>query len=100
MSEVNDQPTNEAPTAEEIILDMPYWSRPEFHQALQSVPFKQQDGGGNTIANVHDHFFKVVQGQLVMARVPENLGIPEAWEPVPDDHQWRDKAVSLLGLNI
>lgn len=84
------------PTPEEIVYEH-YWQDPAFHVALQSVPFKQEDVNGNTIANIHDHYFKRVQGQLVMARVPENLGIPEAWEPVPDDHFWRDKANSMLG---
>ncbi len=79
--------------------EMPYWSKPAFHAALQSVPFKQQDASGNLIVNVNDYFFKVVQGQLVMARVPENLGLPEAWEPVPDDNFHRSKALSMLGLN-
>lgn len=75
---------------------MPYWNTPEFHAKLEEVPFVQEVNG-QKVVNVVDSFFRREQGQLVMARVPEDLSMPTEWEAVPDSHPWRAKAISMLG---
>lgn len=77
-----------------------YWNQTAFHQALQSVPFKQRDAAGALVVNVHDHFFKLDAGELVMARVPESLEIPRQWQQVPSNHLLRAKAMSMLGSGV
>jgi hypothetical protein len=79
------------------VVDLDYWVPTAFHLSLMSVPFKQNDPDGVLVVNVNDHFFKLKDGQLVMARVPEDLSLPTEWQPVPDGHPLRDKAVSMIG---
>lgn len=81
----------------EQIFNTDYWNKPAFHVALDAVPFKQNDADGRLVVNVHDHFFKLDGDQLVMARVPEDLSLPQQWEPVPDRHPMRNKALSMIG---
>lgn len=90
---INDTSTSDIPT-------MPYWSEPRWlENALPQVPFKQNDSGGNLIVNVSFWFFKIVESQLVRARVPEDLSIPDRWEPVFGDDAMLEKARSMLGIN-
>lgn len=84
----------------EQIFNTAYWNQPAFHVALDSVPFKQNDADGHLVVNVHDHFFKLDGEALVMARVPETLGLPTEWQPVPDGHPMRDKALSMIGAGV
>lgn len=83
---------------EQSVLNTDYWNQAAFHQALQSVPFKQRDAAGVLVVNVNDHFFKVDAGTLVMARVPEDLALPTDWQPVPEAHPMRGKALSMIGV--
>lgn len=85
-------------TQEAPVFNQDYWNQAAFHAALMSVPFKQRDQDGVLVVNVNDHFFKLDAGQLVMARVPEDLSLPTDWQPVPDGHVMRDKAVSMIGI--
>lgn len=84
----------------EPVFNTAYWNQHAFHVALDSVPFKQKDADGNLVVNVHDHFFKRDGQTLVMARVPEHLGLPSAWEPVPQGHLMRDKVLSMIGEGV
>lgn len=83
---------------EQPVLNTDYWNQAAFHQALQSVPFKQRDAAGVLVVNVNDHFFKLDAGTLVMARVPEDLSLPTDWQPVPESHPMRGKALSMIGV--
>ena len=84
--------------AQEPVLNPVYWNQAAFHQALQSVPFKQRDSAGRLVVNVHDHFFKLDAGALRMARVPEDLAIPSEWVDMPAHHPLRNKVLSMLGV--
>lgn len=83
---------------EQATLNPDYWNQAAFHEALQSVPFKQRDAAGVLVVNINDHFFKVDAGTLVMARVPEDLSLSTDWQPVPDAHPMRSKALSMIGV--
>lgn len=85
---------------EQPVLNPAYWNQPSFHEALQRVPFKQLDAAGVQVVNVHDHYFKVEAGTLVMARVPEDLSLPTDWQTVPDTHPMRGKALSMIGVEV
>lgn len=83
---------------EQPVLNPVYWNQAAFHQALQTVPFRQHDAAGHLVVNVHDHFFKLDAGALRMARVPQSLAIPSEWSDMPADHPLRTKVMSMLGL--
>lgn len=82
------------------VLNPAYWNQAAFHAALTRVPFKQLDAAGVLVVNVNDHFFKLDAGTLVMARVPEDLSIPTDWQPAPEAHPMRDKALSMIGMEV
>jgi len=83
--------------------NLSYWERPAFHQALQTdVPTFQSDSDGITVAKLNDHFYKLVDGQLLGARVPADLQLPAegAWALITETGWIATKARSMLGTQL
>jgi hypothetical protein len=75
---------------------MPYYEDPRFHAAMSAIPAMQIDQNGDRVARIGTRLFKKVQGQIVHARVPRDLGFPSAWEPLPGDDLVALNAASML----
>lgn len=91
-------PLNKTTPAQDDPPPMPYYLTAAFQNALRDVPFKQKDASGDLVVNIAYFFYKVVQGQVVGALVPEDFSIPSVWEPVASDDPRYEKALSMLGL--
>lgn len=88
-------------TVEEVVEqpklpDMPYYMTNAFHQKLNEVPFSQEVNG-EQIVNVNYKFFKVLNGALVEAIIPEDLSIPSEWASAEND-PLAAKAKSMLNI--
>jgi hypothetical protein len=81
--------------SEEIQMD--YWVRPEFAAAIQAIPTFQLDASGNKIAKVNVRLYKMFDGQLVCAMIPEDLSMPSLWHPSDIQDINSAKAKSMLG---
>lgn len=75
---------------------MPYYDDPRFHAAMSAIPAVQIDQNGDRIARIGTRLFKKVQGQIVHARVPRDLGYPASWEPLAGDDFAALNAASML----
>jgi hypothetical protein len=91
MSDIQDAVVEQLP-----IPEMPYYMTGEFHQKLLGVPFSQEVNG-ERIVNVSFKFFKLVEGVLVEAIVPEDLSIPSEWANAEND-PLAEKAKSMLNV--
>jgi hypothetical protein len=81
-------------------VSMPYWYTSAFHEALQNVPFFQTDANGVRIVNVNIHFYKMVDGVLYKALVPEDMSLPTEWDEVTETGPLIDKARSMLANSL
>jgi hypothetical protein len=81
--------------SEEIQMD--YWVRPEFAAAIQAIPKIQLDASDNKIAKVNVRLYKMFEGQLVCAMIPEDLSMPSLWHPADMLDINSTKAKSMLG---
>lgn len=77
-------------------MTLPYYDDPAFHAAMSAIPPVQTDQNGDTVARIGTRLFKVVQGQIVVARVPRDLGYPSAWTPMSGDDVNAANARSML----
>ncbi len=65
---------------------------------VQDYPLVSEDANGAKIVRVNDHLFKVVDGGVVTAPIPENMGMPSAWTVADANGPYYRKARSMLGL--
>jgi hypothetical protein len=65
---------------------------------VYDYPLVSEDVNGARIVRVSDHLFKMVEGGIVTAPVPENLGMPSAWTVADSASPYYPKARSMLGL--
>lgn len=91
MSDIQDEVVEQP-----ALPEMAYFMKGDFHQKLLSVPFSQEVNG-ERIVNVNYKFFKMLDGVLVEAIVPEDLSIPTEWTNAESD-PLAEKAKSMLNV--
>lgn len=85
--------------SEQQEIQMDYWVRPEFAEAIRAIPIFQFDASQNKIAKVNVRLYKMFEGQLVCAMIPEDLSMPSLWHPADSQDVASAKARSMLGAN-
>ena len=94
MSDTQDEVIEQAVVEPPTLPEMPYYMKNAFHELLSTVPFSQEVNG-EQIVNVNFKYFKLLDGALVEALVPEDLSIPTEWVNA-ENGPLAKKAMSML----